>query len=202
MLFSSLGLLTLSPLTSSLSTVALPLVAQPAATAYFLGLPVDFVFCHGAEVALAGLAGAWIAQLFKFISALLIERQMNFRLLFETGGMPSSHTGSMTAMATSVGLIEGFNSVLFAVALAITLVVMYDAAGVRRAAGRMAGILNQITDDLYSHHPKRVPVRLRELLGHTPFEVLVGALLGIALACGLHQYLEALMRQGLVPLVG
>jgi acid phosphatase family membrane protein YuiD len=205
MLFSCLGLLTALPVTTTAtvsSVLAPPLLLPQSLVPHFLGLPVPFIFCHGTEIALSGLAGALIAQLFKFISALLIDRQVNFRLLFETGGMPSSHTGSMTAMATSVGLIEGFNSVLFAVALAITLVVMYDAAGVRRAAGRMAGILNQITDDLYSHHPKRVPVRLRELLGHTPFEVLVGALLGILLACGFHQYLESLLRQGLVPLVG
>jgi hypothetical protein len=157
-------------------------------------MPVTFIFCHGTEVALAGLAGAFIAQLFKFTTELLFKRRVNFRLLFETGGMPSSHTGSMTAMATAVGLIEGFNSVLFSVALAITLVVMYDAAGVRRAAGRMAGILNEITSDLYSNHPQRVPVQLRELLGHTPFEVLVGAFLGIALAYEFHQYLAFLLH--------
>jgi acid phosphatase family membrane protein YuiD len=179
-----------------LINTTLPLLATPlAVTPTLLGMPVTFIFCNGAEVALAGLAGAFIAQLFKFTSELLFQRRVNFRLLFETGGMPSSHTGSMTAMATAVGLIEGFNSVIFSVALAITLVVMYDAAGVRRAAGKMAGILNQITVDLYSQHPQRVPVQLRELLGHTPFEVLVGAILGIALAYEFHEYLGFLVHQ-------
>jgi uncharacterized protein len=145
----------------------------------------------GTEVVVIALVAAFMAQAIKFVSNLISIRQLNFRLLVETGGMPSSHSASMMAMATSVGLIEGFESVVFAVALGIALVVMYDAAGLRRAAGRMAGILNQITHDMYSQHPVRVPVRLRELLGHTPFEVMAGALLGISLAIWFHQWLLA-----------
>jgi acid phosphatase family membrane protein YuiD len=89
-------------------------------------------------------------------------------------------------MAYSVGLVSGFDSVIFAVAAGIALVVMYDAAGVRRAAGKMAGILNKMTEDIYTHHPDQVPERLRELLGHTPFEVLVGACLGILISLLTH----------------
>jgi acid phosphatase family membrane protein YuiD len=92
----------------------------------------------------------------------------------------------MTGLAYSVGLIEGFTSVVFAVALGIAMVVMYDAAGVRQAAGKMAGILNRLTEDIYTHHPDKVPERLRELLGHTPYEVMVGALLGVCVAIMLH----------------
>jgi hypothetical protein len=140
----------------------------------------------GLEVMLAGLLAGATAQIIKFLMDMQAHRRLNFILLVQTGGMPSSHSASMMGMATSVGLVSGFTSVVFAVALGVAMVVMYDAAGVRRAAGRMAGILNQLVDDLYSEHPERFPFRLRELLGHTPVEVLVGSLLGVAMACLLH----------------
>lgn len=143
----------------------------------------------GYEVMVAGFAGAFLAQLFKVIGHGLRYRVLNYRLFVETGGMPSSHSASMTAIASSVGMISGFDSLVFAVASALALVVMYDAAGVRRAAGRMAGVLNQLTEDIWQQHPSRVPVRLRELLGHTPFEVLVGGLLGIVLGVEWHAWL-------------
>jgi uncharacterized protein len=143
----------------------------------------------GYEVMTAGALGGFLAQFFKLVTALIRRRSINFRVLVQTGGMPSSHSSSMTAMATSVGLILGFASVEFAIALGVALVVMYDAAGVRQAAGKMAGILNRITDDFYKHHPEHIPVRLRELLGHTPYEVFVGALLGITLSITIHQIL-------------
>lgn len=121
---------------------------------------------------------AWaIAQVSKTIIFGIKEQKINFKRLVETGGMPSSHTAFVTSLATGVGLTEGFNSTLFALATAFALVVMYDAAGVRRAAGKQATILNIIIRDL---NKKDFHIeRLRELLGHTPFEVLVGAALGI-----------------------
>lgn len=143
----------------------------------------------GLEVMMVGFTAAISAQLFKFVWHLAIGRPMNFRILVQTGGMPSSHSASMVGLATSVGLIDGFTSTIFAVAGGIALVVMYDAAGLRQAAGKMAGILNKITEDIYSSHPGQVPERLRELLGHTPFEVIVGALLGILTAYEFHYYL-------------
>ena len=143
----------------------------------------------GLEVLIAATTGTVLAQLFKFIGFMVVKKRINYRLLVETGGMPSSHSATVSGMSTSVGLITGFESVLYAVALCLALVVMYDAAGVRRAAGKMAGILNQLTEDLYTHHPDKLPERLKELLGHTPFEVVAGALLGVAISLGLHHYL-------------
>lgn len=138
------------------------------------------------EIMMAGLTAAFMAQFFKFFWYLAKGKAVNFKILVQTGGMPSSHSASMVALATSVGMIEGFDSTIFAVAAGIALVVMYDAAGLRQAAGRMAGILNKLTEDIYSSHPDQVPTRLRELLGHTPFEVLVGAILGICTAYVYH----------------
>jgi acid phosphatase family membrane protein YuiD len=143
----------------------------------------------GVEVILAGSLAGFAAQLIKFLTNALVGRPVNFRLIVETGGMPSSHSASMMGLATSVGLIEGFDSVIFAVALGLAMVVMYDAAGVRRAAGRMAGILNKMMEDLYTDHTEHFPGRLRELLGHTPVEVLAGFVLGIGMALTLHRVL-------------
>jgi acid phosphatase family membrane protein YuiD len=143
---------------------------------------------NGYEVLAAGLLSASVAQLTKVALHLMARKPFNFRLLVETGGMPSTHTASMTGLSTATGLVTGFDSVDYAIALGVTLIVMYDAAGVRRAAGRMAGILNQMTRELYEHHPDKVPERLRELLGHTPIEVLGGALVGASIALALHYW--------------
>jgi acid phosphatase family membrane protein YuiD len=125
---------------------------------------------------------AWgIAQLLKFLFYTFRERRINLRYLTTMGGMPSSHSATVASLATATGLHEGLRSTTFAVALAFAFVVMYDAAGVRRAAMAQAKILNQIVDELFQGHPIS-ETRLRELLGHTPFEVLVGAALGILIA--------------------
>jgi uncharacterized protein len=144
------------------------------------------IYNSGYEVITCSLLGAFLAQFLKFVGLLACNRKFNFRILVETGGMPSSHSSAMTALATSVGLIDSFSSTTFAIATGIALVVMYDAAGVRRAAGRMAGILNKLSHEIYVQNTGHVPERLRELLGHTPFEVLVGALLGISFAYFFH----------------
>ena len=104
-------------------------------------------------------------------------RHWNLRRFVETGGMPSSHAASVAALSTAVGMEEGFRSTLFAVTLFFSLIVMYDAAGLRRAAGRQAAVLNRLIDEHFKH-PEEGAQKLMELLGHTPFEVLVGALLG------------------------
>jgi len=124
---------------------------------------------------------AWFSvQVFKFLTDTIKNKKINVRRLVETGGMPSSHSSVVTSLITTVGLAEGITSVNFAIAFVFGIIVMYDAAGVRRAAGKQARILNQI---IYS---KQVKVdtneKLKELLGHTPFEVLVGAIWGIILA--------------------
>ena len=91
--------------------------------------------------------------------------------------MPSSHAASVSALSTAVGMAEGFRSTLFGVTLFFSLIVMYDAAGLRRAAGRQAAVLNRLIDEHFEH-PEKGAQRLMELLGHTPLEVLVGSVLG------------------------
>ncbi len=122
---------------------------------------------------------AWlIAQIFKVLLTSFRERRLNLRVLAETGGMPSSHSAIVMGLTTAVGRINGVASDIFAVALILSLVVMYDAAGVRRAAGRQAAVLNRLVEDLV--HMRGIQEdRLRELLGHTPIEVLVGAAIGV-----------------------
>ena len=130
------------------------------------------------------MAAAWawaVAQTLKVLFYSMRERRVNLRWLVTMGGMPSSHSATVAGLATAVGLREGVRSTPFAIALAFALVVMYDAAGVRRAAMTQARILNQIVDELFQGHPIS-ETRLRELLGHTPVEVFVGAILGIAIA--------------------
>jgi uncharacterized protein len=122
---------------------------------------------------------AWaIAQAAKVILTSMRQRRLNLRVLAETGGMPSSHAAIVMGMTTAVGKYAGVTSAVFAIALIFSFVVMYDAAGLRRAAGRQAAILNRLVEDLV-HMRGMQEQRLRELLGHTPVEVLVGALLGI-----------------------
>lgn len=125
---------------------------------------------------------AWIiAQTVKMALAAIKQRKFDFRWFVSTGGMPSSHTAGAACLSTAIGLEKGFDSAYFALAAAFALVVMFDAQGVRRAAGRQARILNKITEDIY--WKGRVgDDRLRELLGHTPVEVIGGLLLGIIIA--------------------
>jgi acid phosphatase family membrane protein YuiD len=125
---------------------------------------------------------AWaITQTLKFVLYTVRERRINLRYLTTMGGMPSSHSATVASLATAVGIRDGLRSTSFAIALAFAFVVMYDAAGVRRAAMAQAKILNQMIDELFQGHPIS-ETRLRELLGHTPFEVVVGAILGVIIA--------------------
>jgi acid phosphatase family membrane protein YuiD len=122
---------------------------------------------------------AWaIAQAAKVILTSWRQRRLNLRVLAETGGMPSSHAAIVMGMTTAVGKYAGVSSAAFAIALIFSFVVMYDAAGLRRAAGRQAAILNRLVEDLV-HMRGMQEQKLRELLGHTPVEVVVGAVLGI-----------------------
>jgi acid phosphatase family membrane protein YuiD len=122
---------------------------------------------------------AWaIAQILKVGVVSVRKRHLDLRVLAETGGMPSSHSAIVAALATSVGRLNGVTSDTFAIALIFSIVVMYDAQGVRRAAGLQAAVLNRLVDDLMAQRGIQ-ETRLRELLGHTPVEVLVGAALGI-----------------------
>jgi len=128
---------------------------------------------------LAPLVAWTIAQAAKVLLTSVRQRRLNLRVLAETGGMPSSHAAIVMGLTTAVGKYAGVSSAAFAIALIFTFVVMYDAAGLRRAAGRQAEVLNRLVDDLV--HMRGVQEqRLRELLGHTPLEVFVGAAIGLA----------------------
>ena len=125
---------------------------------------------------------AWlIAQSLKVLIGVFREKRFNFRWFVGTGGMPSSHAAMVSALATSVGLEMGFTSPSFAIAFVFAVVVLFDAQGVRRASGEQAEALNKILDDIYW---KRgiMEERLRELLGHTPIEVLAGIAIGVFVA--------------------
>lgn len=124
---------------------------------------------------------AWaLAQLLKVMYVLLTQRRWDFERLVGAGGMPSSHSALVTSLTFGIGKEMGFDSIEFAMAFTIAMVVMYDAAGVRRAAGKQAEVLNQILDDFYNAEFNRE--RLKELLGHTPVEVLAGAAIGVIVA--------------------
>jgi len=142
----------------------------------------------GYEALANGIVAATIAQIIKFFTYLIIHRKVNFKCLTTTGGMPSSHSAGVVGLATTVGFINGFESIDFSIACCISLVVMYDAAGVRRAAGKIAATLNKMKDEFYKHDTNLAGERLKELLGHTPIEVFAGALLGIAFAYFVHFY--------------
>lgn len=125
---------------------------------------------------------AWlVAQLLKVLQGVVAHKRFNFRWLFDTGGMPSSHSSSVSALATTVGLYYGFGSIPFLITLIFTIITLFDAAGVRRSVGKQAGVLNKMLDDLYQKG--QVPeTRLKELLGHTPIEVFAGAFLGAVIS--------------------
>jgi uncharacterized protein len=125
---------------------------------------------------------AWlIAQVIKVMEDSLRHRRFDLRRLASAGGMPSSHTALVLSLTTVIGSKRGLNSPEFAISAIFSVVVMYDATGVRRAAGRQAAVLNRIIDDLFHREGIREE-RLRELLGHTPVEVIAGALLGIVVS--------------------
>lgn len=122
---------------------------------------------------------AWlVAQVIKIAVALARTRRFDMRLIVASGGMPSSHSALVTALATAVARINGLGSTDFAIAAAFAGVVMYDASGVRQAVSKQARIINSMLDDFF-HERGLVVKRLGELIGHTPVEVLAGALLGI-----------------------
>jgi acid phosphatase family membrane protein YuiD len=125
---------------------------------------------------------AWvIAQVMKVLIGVFKSKKFDFRWFVGTGGMPSSHVAGASSLATSIGLAYGFDTAYFALAASFAIVVMFDAQGVRRATGRQARILNKITEDIY-WKGRIEEGKLRELVGHTQVEVIVGFLLGVFIA--------------------
>ncbi len=133
---------------------------------------------------LAGLLALWLAQFLKVPIDYWVNRRWNWNMWFSMGGMPSSHAALMVATTLSVGLYHGFDHPVFALGVAITMIVLYDAAGVRRQAGVHAQKLNVLLQELFSGQPLSQE-RLKEMLGHTPRQVAVGSLLGAAIALGM-----------------
>lgn len=135
-------------------------------------------------VLILALAAWGLAQGLKVPLGYFTNRRWNWALLFSPGGMPSSHSALVTAAAHAIGLYYGFDSPLFALAVVLAMIVVYDATGIRRQAGKHAELINAIIADLTSGHPLREEhqQRLREVLGHTPLEALGGILLGLAVA--------------------
>ena len=125
-------------------------------------------------------ASAWLlAQVIKFVLYSFIEKTISWRRLWGSGGMPSSHTAFTLALALSVGLTDGFNTTAFAIAFALMGVVVYDAMGVRYETGKQGAVINQILNELFVEGKPLTDERLKELVGHSPIEVLGGALTGI-----------------------
>lgn len=139
------------------------------------------VFYHEYRAILLPLMCGLVAQMLKVLAHYVRNREINLNKATEPGGMPSSHSAAIVALCTVVGFEAGVNSMVFAVTFLLSLVIMYEAAGVRRAAGEQAEVLNRMLDEFY--HGGRVSEdRVRELIGHTPFEVFVGAAMGFTAA--------------------
>ena len=143
----------------------------------------DFGHILDNRVLLVALLACLIAQILKLVIHLIQHGKVTVRVLVETGGMPSAHSALVASLAAGVGQTVGWASPEFALATIFAIIVMYDAAGVRQAAGKQACILNQIIDELFREHPTFNEDRLKELLGHTPFQVIVGSALGITISC-------------------
>lgn len=139
----------------------------------------------GYEAIASMLLANFLAQFWKYLMDRRRHGESNLSVLFSTGGMPSSHSSTVTALGTSVGLVAGWESPAFAVAACFAFITMFDAAGLRRSASLQAMALNQIIRELLAPDHNLNRRKLKELLGHTPLEVMVGATLGVAVALAL-----------------
>lgn len=138
-------------------------------------------FLTGNRILNAGISAWIIAQALKVIFILLFKKKWDFHRFFGSGGMPSSHSASVIAIAASTWKVCGTASPEFGIAVALALIVMNDAIGVRRAAGEQAKVLNYMKDNWGNTTPELFAKDLKELLGHTPIEVLAGAALGLGI---------------------
>jgi len=134
----------------------------------------------GNKILISALAAWFLAQSLKMLINLFLHRKVDIQLMLSSGGFPSSHSAAVSALAIGVGRYYGWNSPIFAVSAVFAMIVMYDAAGVRRAAGKQAEVLNQLVEKYYQGSDMSQE-RLKELIGHTPFEVFGGALTGLVI---------------------
>ncbi|WP_294654020.1 divergent PAP2 family protein [uncultured Fusobacterium sp.] len=143
---------------------------------------------------------AWfIAQFYKVLTSIFKKGKLDITRLWDTGGMPSSHSSTVSCLVTCIAIRYGINSDLFAITIIFAGIVMYDAAGIRRAAGKQAGVINSLIEKIplfigraqyNKHFSKEKEAKLKELLGHTPFEVMVGCILGIIIGLLFRTYLQ------------
>jgi len=139
------------------------------------------------RILIAGLLAWILAQFLKVPIQFLLHGKVNWGMWLNTGGMPSSHSSLVTATMLATGLYAGFNTPVFAVALALAMVVLYDAGGVRRQAGMHAERINMIINEMFSGQPISEE-NLKEVLGHTPIEVIGGVILGVAVSWGIWNF--------------
>ncbi len=126
---------------------------------------------------------SWLlAQALKIPIYRVVEKKWDWHRFFGSGGMPSSHSALTVSLCCMVGVLDGFGTTQFAISLALAVIVMYDAAGVRRESGTQAAMINQILRDVLINGKKISDDELKELIGHTPLEVCAGALLGLVVA--------------------
>jgi uncharacterized protein len=124
-----------------------------------------------------------LTQVLKVLVILVQERRIAWNYFITSGGMPSAHTATVCALATSIALTDGVGSVVFSVAVVLAVIVMYDAAGVRQSVGQQSAVLNRLIREFSFRTTKQDREKdLREFIGHTPFQVFVGALLGVFVA--------------------
>ncbi len=133
------------------------------------------------QVLIAGLVAWVLAQVLKVPVEYISKRRWNWSLLLQAGGMPSSHSALVVGVTHAVGLYNGFDTALFAIAFMVTMVVVYDATGIKRQAGLHAALINAMISDLAAGHPLKGEY-LKEVLGHTPVEALGGVVLGLVVA--------------------
>jgi len=139
---------------------------------------LEFLFYN--PILLAALIAWATAQILKVLLELIFLKRWNWALLFQAGGMPSSHSAMVSATALSAGLVVGFDSAVFAVATVLAMIVIYDATGVRREAGRQAVLINSMIEEL-SKGKFPPQEKLKEMLGHTPGEAILGTILGLTI---------------------
>ena len=136
----------------------------------------------GNYVLISAMLGWFIAQFLKIFSGTISTRKFHIKYMFSNGGMPSSHTSTVLSMTTALAIQEGCASPFFAVSAILSVIVMNDAFGVRLETGKQATIINRIVKELFSGDPDKMNTGLKELVGHTPFQVLIGAIVGVIVA--------------------